>query len=364
MNIQHVLHPTVHLNLNVPGGVERVAIEEVTRLNQSGYRARLTAVRITGQVPFARCVRAPQKRTRVGSLPYYMTVLCMSATADIVHAHYGPMFASLAPKRTLVHLHGLGVAVPPERSWWLRRARRAKWIAVSRHVAGAFASVFPPPVPEVTVLPNGVEIELFSPGEPPEADTPVRVVFAGRWVRRKGVSVLLDAVRRLNENELNVRAVIAGGGGLGGEPDDKHVRVAVKAAITDGIAEVHGLLEHAELARLYRSAHIGVVPSTFEEPFGLVSAEMGACGLPVVASRIGGLPEIVIHGKTGLLVTSGDAAELAQAIRLLIGNEELRSKMGRNARKHVVGNFSWERHIKHLGLIYKEIADRVRHESP
>ena len=96
---------------------------------------------------------------------------------------------------------------------------------------------------------------------------------------------------------------------------------------------------------------VGVVPSLLQEPFGLVNIELMACGLPVIASRVGGIPEIVLDGVTGLLVEPNDPQALSEAMAKLLDDPELRKRMGENARKHVVQNFSLETYLDRLSEI-------------
>ena len=98
----------------------------------------------------------------------------------------------------------------------------------------------------------------------------------------------------------------------------------------------------------YEGIDICAVPSRFSEPFGLVAAEAGARGIPVVATRRGGLPEIVEHGETGYLVEAEAPPELAERLRELVGHPKQRRKMGRAARNRIGQVFSKEQMVNRL----------------
>jgi glycosyltransferase involved in cell wall biosynthesis len=107
-------------------------------------------------------------------------------------------------------------------------------------------------------------------------------------------------------------------------------------------------LAHPELAGHYRNADILVFPSVWNEPFGIPLIEAMATGIPVIATRGGGFPEIVHDGQTGLLVPRGDAPALAEAILRLLESEDLSRSMGQAGRQRVLERFTWDRIVQDL----------------
>jgi len=178
-------------------------------------------------------------------------------------------------------------------------------------------------------------------GMPPEpVNDPTRggyVAYAGRFVHEKGVEVMVQACRR-----EGLPMAFAG---------DAPSHPAVRPE--DGARFVM-TKSPAELAAFYRGARVVVVPSIWTETFGLVAAEAMSHGIPVVASRIGALPETVRDGETGLLAAPGDAADLAAKIRRVWDDADLARRLGRGARRHVETEYGEQAHLRRQMEIYRD----------
>jgi glycosyltransferase involved in cell wall biosynthesis len=118
----------------------------------------------------------------------------------------------------------------------------------------------------------------------------------------------------------------------------------------------HGLISHNKVVEYYQNADLFILPS-FSESFGMGLIEAMACELPVVATKVGGIPEVVEDGTTGLTVESGDSKGLAEAILYILSNDGLRKSMGRRARERVMRLFSWERIAKDTSSLYEEVCE-------
>jgi glycosyltransferase involved in cell wall biosynthesis len=213
----------------------------------------------------------------------------------------------------------------------------------------------------IEVILNGVdESRLNGPAEEPLRSAigagPGDTVFTlvGRINRWKGHSVFLDAAERLAAEYESVRFLIVGDSFAGQE--------SLTEAVDHRIESSHALrgrtvrLSHvAEVGRVYEASDVVVVPSIEPEPFGLVAAEAMAAGLPVIASRIGALPEVVDDDCTGLLVDPGDATSLVAAMRELYASPLRREKMGRKARKRFERCFRVERYIENFTRVYDDL---------
>jgi len=233
--------------------------------------------------------------------------------ADVVHAHWLPSGAvGLTTGRPLViQLWGTDVELarraPALARLVLRRARVV--VCASTALAEAAKELG---AREVRVIPSGIDLppEVGEEAEPPE------VLYAGRLSREKGVLELVEATR-------GMRLVVAGDGPL-----------------RDRVPGALGFLPHDRLERLYARAAVVVCPS-HREGFGVACAEAMAHGRPVVASAVGGLLDLVVDGETGLLVAPGDVGELRAALERLLGDAELRRRLGAAGRRRIGEHFSW-----------------------
>jgi glycosyltransferase involved in cell wall biosynthesis len=167
---------------------------------------------------------------------------------------------------------------------------------------------------DVRAIPNGVDLPTRSGVEA----EPAEVLFVGRLSPEKGIEELVAATQGMN-------LVVAGDGPL------RHL-----------VPEALGFVPHDELGELYDRAAVVVCPS-YREGLPLCVLEAMAHGKPVVASAVGGIPELVEDGVTGLLVEPGDVAGLRAALERLLADPMLRRRLGRAARKRVAERCSWER---------------------
>ena len=189
---------------------------------------------------------------------------------------------------------------------------------------------------------NGADDSKFYPRAPETARSPHTpiVLFVGRLVHSKGVHVLLQAMKLLHERNVPALCKIVGSSHAGGAKgkDTAYARSLYKSRPHN----VHfaGFLSGSEIAREYRSADILCCPSIWQEPFGNVNVEAMACALPVVASRVGGIPEIASEGGI-LLVEPDSPIELANALETLLLDEHLRETVGAEGLASFQRRFTW-----------------------
>jgi glycosyltransferase involved in cell wall biosynthesis len=255
--------------------------------------------------------------------------------ADLVHAHWlaGAAVARFAGRPFVVTLHGTGSA---GRLSDLALARRAPWlvrfllrparavICVSELLAETMRAIG---VEHARCIPNGVEIPRRRLDETEEPF----VLYAGRLSPEKGIAELVEATR-------GMRLVVAGDGPL-------------RELVPDAL----GFVAHDELERLYDRAAVVVLPS-HREGLPLCVLEAMAHGRPVVATAVGGIPQLVEDGRTGFLVQPGDAEGLRAALERLLADAELRRTMGRAARVRVRRLCSWERVTDATLAAYEAVA--------
>lgn len=201
------------------------------------------------------------------------------------------------------------------------------------------------------VIYNGVDIQQFQPGlRNPERrrqlveDDEILFAFAGRVVGWKGMEIAVKALAEPVLRDLPVRLLIIGEG----DAKTGLARLAEKLGVAERVI-FQGAVPHKELPAWYALADAGVFPSIADEAFGITIAEAMACGLPVIGSYIGGIPEVIGNEEvSGLLVPVADYRTLAGAMARLITDVELRASLGRNARQRIEQRFTWGQSAERL----------------
>jgi glycosyltransferase involved in cell wall biosynthesis len=192
-------------------------------------------------------------------------------------------------------------------------------------------------------VPNVPDVARTDPGNEP----PLFLFSAGTEALRKGYDVLLDAIEAMRQDDATVRFRF-----IAAPP-----RVVEEIAAR-GLAEVvetTGTLQHAEMVQQYLACDAFVLPSR-AEGFPNAMLEAMATGLPVVATPVGAIPDVLQDGVTGFIVPVGDAAALRQAIETLAGDASLRQRMGQAARQHVLQTFTPEQVLPVLDRAYERLA--------
>jgi glycosyltransferase involved in cell wall biosynthesis len=193
---------------------------------------------------------------------------------------------------------------------------------------------------QIALVPCGVDTAQFTPDGPAEARrTAHRIVVVSRLVERKGIGNVIAALAHVPDAEL----VIAGG------PDASRLDQDAEAVRLDRIARAYnvrdrvdfrGRVERRDVPSLIRSADV-VACTPWYEPFGMVALEAMACGVPVVASAVGGLVDTVIDGVTGALVPPRDVDSLARVLRELLASPERRARLGRAGAQRARARYDW-----------------------
>ncbi|HUY23005.1 MAG TPA: glycosyltransferase family 4 protein [Acidimicrobiales bacterium] len=210
------------------------------------------------------------------------------------------------------------------------------------------------PPARMTVVPVGVDHTVFRP-RPERPRVPGRLmVTSSSDVPMKGLVPLLEALAKLR-TERDVELVVIGRPTEGG----RVARTIERLGLGPAVRCVSGISDD-ELAGLYAEAQVAVVPSLYEG-FSLPAIEAMACGVPLVATTGGALPEVVgADGETGLLVTPDDAEALAGAIRRILDDEVLAERLGTGGRERVLGRFTWEATARGTAEQYRAVLDAHR----
>jgi D-inositol-3-phosphate glycosyltransferase len=207
------------------------------------------------------------------------------------------------------------------------------------------------PASRVAVVPCGVDLKLFTPRGPRAVrDGRHRILSLGRMVERKGVDTTVRAMAGVPDAEL----VIAGGGDAIADAEQaKLTMVAAASGVQDRVRLI-GQIPRDEVPALLRSADV-VVSVPWYEPFGMVPLEAMACGVPVIASAVGGHLDTVIDGRTGALVPPRDPAALAQRLRELLADPARLAATGSAAATRVRARYGWSRIAMQTEALYRQV---------
>ena len=316
------------------------------------------------------------------ALQVVSTDLSMTAAvagADLVHSH--TWYANLAG-----YLASLLYGVPhvmtahslePLRPWkaeqlgggyaissWCERTAiesAAAVVAVSQGMAADIRLTYPAVRAErVHVIYNGIDAQQYQPDYGRDVlDSlgidPARpsVVFVGRVTRQKGLPVLLRAASHIDPQAQLVLCA--------GQADTPELEAEVTGLVNhlratrSGVIWIPGMLAKHEVIQILSHATVFACPSLYE-PLGIVNLEAMACGAAVVASAVGGIPEVVVDGETGLLVAPGDEEGLAAAITMLLRDPARTAAMGTRGRVRAEADFSWDRIARQTAALYRQLV--------
>jgi len=263
------------------------------------------------------------------------TITTVHTTLESQSTSYGPRPKTMDSKTELLtkvaypYIHTL-------EKIYLKKSKNL--IAVSEWIKGF--------LPHALVINNGVDTKRFVPVV--QKNKQITILFAGRLLALKGIEILIEAIRAVVCNH-DVKFLIAGTGNTA--KWKKQMR-----GISKSNYDFCGYVPYEKMHELYSKADIFVLPS-FTESFPLTVLEAMSCGLPVIASDIGGIPEIIKHGSDGFLFRSGNSAELANLIVTLISNPEYRQSIGNAARQKIVAQFDSALMAKRTQKYYELVAN-------
>ena len=285
----------------------------------------------------------------------YEPFLSMLKAGDVVWCHNQPYIAA-ALERSIheagarlifqshdPHLPGTAIAA-------LESLNLSAWVFVSDALRKQYQKFFPR-MTNTYVVYNGADERVFYPlpsGNLPKNDVPT-VLYVGRLHPEKGVHLLVEAMRVLQTRNVDARCKVIGSPYTGGSKPTRYVRSLHSSSPSN--VDFLGYRAVADTAREMRTADVFCCPSVWLEAFGNVNIEAMASGTPVVASRVGGIPEIAAEGGI-LLVAPDSAIEIADALQKLIEDEDLRLKTGKEGLKSFRKRFTWSA----IASQYQEIA--------
>jgi alpha-maltose-1-phosphate synthase len=349
------------------------------------------------QPPIALPAQEPRHARLFATLLQDLVMSGRLADLDLVHCH--TWYTHLAGCLTK-YLHSVPLiltthSLEPHRPWkveqlgtayhvssWIERSAYENAdgvVAVSQSMRRDVHELYGVPLDRIRVIHNGIDLAQYRPTPDPntlrEWDIDPQlpfVLFVGRITRQKGIIHLVNAIRHFHAGAQVVLCA--------GAPDTPEIAKEMTEAVararaqtTHHIVWIQEMLPKEKVINLYTHAAIFVCPSIYE-PFGIINLEAMACETPVVASAVGGIPEVVEHGETGLLVPPEAigptdveprhpeqfARDLAMAVNTLLADPPLRAAMAHNARKRVERYFSWQSIARQTVEFYEHVLARNR----
>jgi glycosyltransferase involved in cell wall biosynthesis len=361
--VTRVLHVVVAGEL---GGAERMLVDLARRPEQTGAE-HAVALR-TPSDALRRTLRDAglrvhdRGRRREGPLPFLWSTLgprdvawirsvIEAERARVVHLHtfasqvVGTRAARLAGARVLRTEHSTRVYDDPScwpfSRWSLARADAA--VAISEHVRSVAVARAPWAAGKIRVVPNGVDTERFVPRAEPKQET-FTFVLVGRLEPRKGVDLAIEALAAVPDARLDV---------VGDGHDRASLARQARALGLGDRVRFHGYV--ADTQPLVARAH-AALGSSRSEGLGIALLEAMAMGLPVIGFAVGGVPEIVEDGRTGMLCASGDVSALAGAMRQAVASRDRLAAMGAAARIRVCERFSVDAMCAGYAQAYASLA--------
>jgi glycosyltransferase involved in cell wall biosynthesis len=381
----------VTLRFDAPGGVETVVRELAVRLRHRGEDVEVFAsdlfdeahwVRRGDYAPTVEGVpvhRYPVYKRLIPGLTMPLVVGLMRGLGDrrpdLIHAHshrYGHVLESAAEARSLgvpwvvtLHYH------PARRDQHalhraLLRIQDLLFGAAAYRQADAIIAITEQerrlisdfvPANRIRVIPHGIDLTAWTsspPDGPPTGPLPALppryLLYAGRVAKNKGLPLLLDALARIPRSERIPLVMMGRDWGMRPELELRARRLGIEDAVL--------WLGHVEDPRAYHAVFRGASAFIFAsewEAFGLVLLEAMAAGVPIVATAVGGVPEVLNHGRAGLLLPYGDPDLLAASIREVVGSRD-RAQAFVTAARHWVQNYSWDRVIDDHLALYRELV--------
>lgn len=286
---------------------------------------------------------------------------------DILHYHSHVTGGLIAPHRSVVHIHNLDIGDWYGYPYLTPSLAKLHFIFLSKFLRNGFLEYHRKVKMQQTyVVYSGVDIEEFNVASNPGHVGMPKIIYLSQWSENKGLFVLIEALKKLQHKGYAFVFQLAG------DPEmcavyTHSLRKAIREKVSSALSEMKnvellGYVPHERLPGILSKASIVVVPSVWQEPYGIVAAEAQAAGLPVVITRVGGLVESAVDNVTGIVVEPNDPDSLAMALARLIESPELRARMGEAGRERARRYFGWEHHAKTIREIYDHILENPGHK--
>jgi len=369
------------------GGIEKVSYEQSSRLTGSGYEFNVLTSKVKGQIEH------PTKGIRVFAysglklaerfgVPYpiltlkaYKQFAQVIKECDLVHAH-GHVYMSSYLAGKLANKYKKPFIVTQHNTWidyksWLNVMENLNDLTIGKSVlklADRILTVSKETMKyvlrlgaektKVSVMYNGVDTHCFHTAKKGASreklglpENQKIILSVRRLVYKNGLDTLIDSVALVTQDNPDVLFVVAGKG-----PSKQLIENRIKELGIEDNVKLMGFVPDELLPIYYNAADYFVLPSASGEGLPLVLLEAMACGLPVIATAVGGTPEIVDHMKNGVLVPPMKPDVMAKALSKLLKKEAIGRCIGEEAKKNIKNQFTWEENVRKLEKVYSEFV--------
>ena len=287
---------------------------------------------------------------------------------DILHAHwatsYGLVGAISGYHPFIISTWGRDIFDSPKQSWIMKKIvefnlSKADSVTATSTILQKETLKYTKNRKTVHYIPFGIDTKVFSPIMKQNKSEFIVIGTVKALEEKYGIYVLINAFAQLRNNIRNIKLLIVGEGSLYNDL----LKLVNELGLTEFVTFT-GFISNNEVINYFHQIDIFVVPSISpSETFGVAAIEASACGIPVIASHIGGLPEVVKDHKTGFLITPGDVDTLAEKISELITNPVLRIEMGKNGRQFILSRYTIEKCGSQMESIYSKYTNKVSIKS-
>lgn len=296
----------------------------------------------------------------------YFAALAKKEGCDLVHSHFVAPLAgdvsSVAGKPFSWTFHAPNQSPSrAQKKMLIQDVRRAsRVVATAQRARSALLSLAEDiPSEKIRLIHTAIDVDKFSPPRREKDKTPLKLVMVSRLEKVKGAPYLIRSLPRLVGLGYNFTLTIVGDG-----PERPKIENLIKELSLGGLAILLGSLPNEEVVTLLGEADIFVLPCIvykgYVDGIPVVIEEAMAMELPVVSTTVGGIPELVEHMKTGILVPPKNEVVLAEAIKGLFDDEDLRRKLGKNARQKIERDFNIKHTVEHLEVVFREAIGEFR----
>lgn len=352
------------------GGVQTYAKQFIAAIRELGYDVAVITVRLQDlpeqeemegvtvfRLPFHEVLRGRDPGAFI-ALRKRVEAIRSDFQSDVVHVNlYGPSVAIYAetnrraPLPTVVALHQELTGIDSLGGILQRLFDQASWVTtVSAAALHDLTTTFPQLSEKTSFIHNGLATSGFK--AVPPAEGVHRILCVGRLVESKGFDLAIDAFNRVRKKIPVMRMTIAGDG-----PERKRLeQLAQEHRLGDDVTFA-GEVDGARVRELIGGSSVVLMPSREHESFGLVAVEAALLERPVIASRLGGLAEIVVDGETGFLVEPENPAEIARRLEEILSQPETTARQGRDARERALKHFSIEANAAAYDSLYRRLLN-------